>query len=334
MRIPLPPHGPWLPGRYAAIDIGTVTCRLLVADLLPDGTLNELCRDMEICNLGVGVDETGLLNAQAIERVGRAVDRFMAEVRRLSGEGAPLPLAVVATSASRDAANADEFAARLAQAGVRPLVISGMQEAALSFSGASCTFAGQEVAVVDVGGGSTEVVAGTAGDAPRFARSFDVGCRRMTERFLRDDPVAAAQLEEARAWVMGEMAPFIGKLRGEGCFTGPLLAVAGTATSCVTMRDALEAYDPNAVHGAFVSRADVDCLVSRLSCLPLAQRRQVPGLEPRRAEVITAGLLILQAVLELSGAPGFTVSETDILHGVILALALPAGASPLEGLSA
>lgn len=322
MRIDPSPHRNLRPGRYGAIDIGTVTCRLLVAEVTPDGAVEDLCRSMAICNLGEGVDETRCLNPQAIERVGWAVEGFAAEAARYSApDGAPIPLQVVATSATRDARNAGEFRERLRQAGVALQVIPGSQEAALSFAGASAAFPGQAVAVVDVGGGSTEVIAGRGGVEPDSARSFDVGCRRLTERFLHDDPPAPQQLQQGSRWVRSEMGPYMEQRAAEGSFDGPLIAVAGTATSCVTMRDAMGDYDPALVHGAFVSAADVDALVERLSALPLARRRQVVGLEPRRAEVIVAGLLILQAVLDLSGAPGFTVSELDILQGIVLSMA-------------
>ena len=322
MRIEPSPNRPLRPGRYAAIDIGTVTCRLLVAEVTPDGAVEDVQREMAICNLGEGVDETHRLSPQAIERVGAAVDGFAAEIARWSAlDGIPVPTYAVATSATRDAENADEFRARLETAGVVLHVIPGEKEAAFSFAGASAAFPAQPVAVVDVGGGSTEVIAGTGGGAPAFARSFDVGCRRLTERFLHADPPAPEQLAEGRAWLHAQMDAYLDELAEAGCFAAPFVAVAGTATSCVTMRDRVREYDPALVHGAFVSGADVEALLQRLAVLPLAQRREVVGLEPRRAEVIVAGLLVLQAIIERTGAPGFIVSELDILHGIVLAMA-------------
>lgn len=322
MRIEPSPRRNLHPGRYGAIDIGTVTCRLLVAEVMPDGAVEDLQRSMAICNLGEGVDESRRLDPRAIERVGRAVEGFVADAARWSAsDGTPIPLLAVATSATRDAGNAGDFRNRLQQAGVPVQVVPGSCEASLSFAGASAAFPGQSVAVVDVGGGSTEVIAGCGGAAPDFARSFDVGCRRLTERFLHGDPPAPEQLLQGSRWVRDEMGDYMRQLREAGCFDGPLIAVAGTATSCVTMRDGIASYDPALVHGTYVSATDVDALLGRLGALPLRQRREVPGLEPRRADVIVAGLLILQAVLDLAGSPGFTVSELDILHGIVLSMA-------------
>lgn len=305
-----------VPGRYGAIDIGTVTCRLLVADIDEDGRLHEVLRSMAICNLGEGVDETHRLKPEAIERVGQAVDGFMAEIHSLDP---PLQkLVAMATSASRDAQNADVFRDRLARSGVELRIIPGEQEASLSFAGASSAFPDQSVVVVDVGGGSTEVIAGQGGSAPRFARSFDVGCRRLTERFLSQDPPSEEELASAARWIDETMEPYLKELRSAGCFQGRILAVAGTATSAVSIREAMADYDPELIHGESVSRSDLDDLLQRLAALPCDQRAKVVGLEPKRAPVIVAGLLILQRILALTDSESFTVSEWDILHGIIL----------------
>lgn len=305
---------------YAAIDIGTVTCRLLVAEVLPDGAVKELCRESVICNLGMGVDETGLLAPDAIERVGAAVDGFMAQLASMERElGGPIPRMAMATSASRDAKNSGDFKARLAQAGLELSIIPGEREAALSFAGASSAFAGERVFVVDIGGGSTEIIAGMSGSTPDRAHSFNVGCRRMTERFFQTDPPTSAELDDAREWVTAEFADYLHDLRAEGLLDGRMVAVAGTATSVVSMREGMEVYDRDRVHGTVVARADVDALYERLSQMTLTQREHVVGLHPGRAPVIVAGMVILQQVMELSGADSFTVSECDILHGIIKA---------------
>ena len=168
-------------GRYAAIDIGTVTCRMLVVDVGESG-LHELTREYAITNLGEGVDATVELKPEAMERVVRAIDGFLAVRDSLSTPDHPVVRTVaVATSAARDARNAAEFAARLRERGIELSVIPGSREAALSFSGASIDFSGERLMVVDVGGGSTEVVMGMWGVEPVCAHSFNVGCRRVTE---------------------------------------------------------------------------------------------------------------------------------------------------------
>ena len=310
---------PFASRRYAAIDIGTVTCRLLIADVSPDGDIAEVFRDRAITDLGQGVDETGRLAPEAIERVGVAVDRFMAEIRERERElGATIPLMAVATSASRDAENADEFAARLACAGVELSIIPGEREAALSFAGASSAFPGERVVVVDSGGGSTEVITGRAGSDPDWAHSFDVGCRRVTERFLHGDPPVPDELARAAEWVDAEFADRITALRESGQLDGRMVAVAGTATSMVSIRDEMAVYDRSLVHGATVTSADVDAILGRLSRMTLDERRDVVGLEPGRAPVIVAGALILQRFMRLAAIDAFAVSERDILHGLIM----------------
>lgn len=305
------------PGRYAAIDIGTVTCRMLVADVAADGAITELAKEYAITNLGEGVDASGLLSRAAMDRVLAAVDRYLVVRDALAEPGRPVTTIAMATSATRDAANGAEFAALLAERGVTLAVIPGQREAALSFLGASSGFPGEDVAVVDIGGGSTEVVAGRAGAEPAMARSFDVGCRRMTERFLASDPPTAAERAAARAWAHDEMAPYFADLRA-AVDVGRMVAVAGTATTVVSVREAMASYDSARVHRAFVSVADLRAVAERLEGLPLAERERVVGLDPGRAPVIVAGMVILEEVLALMGLPGFTVSESDILDGMVL----------------
>lgn len=306
-------------GRYAAIDIGTVTCRMLVADIDGQGRLRELDREYEITNLGEGVDATGMLDPRAMERVAAAVGRYRRVLDSLSPAGSPpIQVTAMATSAARDAGNADEFAALLARLGVELAVIPGQKEAALSFKGASSDFFGERLFVVDIGGGSTEVVAGPAGGEPVRSRSFNIGCRRVTERFFAVDPPSAAELDGARDWVLREMGPFFDELRHAGFSADRLVAVAGTATTVVSVRERMEVYDSARVHGAQVSRAELEGVHDLLSSVPLARRERIVGLDPGRAPVIVAGMVILRGVLDLARADSFTVSESDILHGMIL----------------
>lgn len=307
-------------GRYAAIDIGTVTCRMLVVDVGESG-LHELTREYAITDLGEGVDATGELKPEAIDRVVRAIDGFLAVRDSLSTPDHPVVRTVaVATSAARDARNAAEFAARLRERGIELSVIPGSREAALSFSGASIDFSGERLMVVDVGGGSTEVVMGTGGAEPVCAHSFNVGCRRVTEKFLASDPPAPEELARARAWIREQMASWFADQAKEAASLERVVAVAGTATTVVSIRDRMEAYDSSRVHKARVSRQELLEVYERLAALPLSARKKVVGLDPKRAPVMVAGLLILLEVLDFAGIDAFTVSETDILHGITLAV--------------
>ena len=307
-------------GRYAAIDIGTVTCRMLVVDVGESG-LHELTREYAITNLGEGVDATGELKPEAMERVVRAIDGFLAVRDSLATPDHPVVRTVaVATSAARDARNAAEFAARLRERGIELSVIPGSREAALSFSGASIDFSGERLMVVDVGGGSTEVVMGTGGAEPVCAHSFNVGCRRVTEKFLASDPPAPEELARARAWIREQMASWFADQAKEAASLERVVAVAGTATTVVSIRDCMETYDSSRVHKARVSRQELLEVYERLAALPLSKRMQVVGLDPKRAPVMVAGLLILLEVLDFAGIDAFTVSETDILHGITLAV--------------
>lgn len=307
-------------GRYAAIDIGTVTCRMLVVDVGESG-LHELTREYAITNLGEGVDATGELKPEAMERVVRAIDGFLAVRDSLSTPDHPVIRTVaVATSAARDARNAADFAARLRERGIELSVIPGSREAALSFSGASIDFSGERLMVVDVGGGSTEVVMGTGGAEPLCAHSFNVGCRRVTEKFLASDPPAPEELVRVRAWIREQMASWFADQAKEAADLERVVAVAGTATTVVSIRDRMETYDSSRVHKARVSRQELLEVYERLAALPLSARKKVVGLDPKRAPVMVAGLLILLEVLDFAGIDAFTVSETDILHGITLAV--------------
>lgn len=307
-------------GRYAAIDIGTVTCRMLVVDADESG-LHELTREYAITNLGEGVDATGELKPEAIDRVVRAVDGFLAVRDSLSTPDHPVVRTVaVATSAARDARNAADFAVRLRERGIELFVIPGSREAALSFSGASIDFSGERLMVVDVGGGSTEVVMGMGGAEPLCAHSFNVGCRRVTEKFLASDPPAPEELARARAWIREQMASWFADQAKEAASLERVVAVAGTATTVVGIRERMETYDSSRVHKARVSRQELLEVYECLAALPLSERKQVVGLDPKRAPVMVAGLLILLEVLDFAGIDAFTVSETDILHGITLAV--------------
>lgn len=304
-------------GRYAALDIGTVTCRLLVADV-EDGRIRDVVKEYAITDLGVGVDATGRLSQEAIDRVLATVDRYQEVLAAHDTAERPVRrLLAMATSASRDAENGPDFVRQLAEHGVTLAVIPGEREAALTFSGASSDFPGENLLVADIGGGSTELVAGRFGEAPVAAHSFNVGCRRVTERFFRDDPSTREQMEAARQWIRETMAPYFAGLTERHFSIERVVAVAGTATSVVSIREAMAAYDSSRVHRARVTADELRAIERRLAAETLEERKATVGLDPKRAGVIVAGLVILEEVLALAGADGYTASESDILHGMI-----------------
>ncbi len=306
--------------RLAAIDIGTVTTRLLVADV-GDGTVAEVARRQRITHLGEGWTATGELSDAAIERVASAIGAFVAEARSLGATR----IAAVATSAARDAANGEALLAACESAGVRPEIIGGAREAALSFAGATYGLTGEDLLVVDVGGGSTELVLGnvTAGDDGAreteivSARSVDVGSRRVTELYLHADPPRESELAPAWEWVAGELRPYFNGLRVK---PRTMIAVAGTATSLAAIDLELEPYDPERVHGYVLGGHRLFEIREELAAMTLARRERVRGLEPDRAGVIVGGALVLEAVLALAGLDSTVVSEHDILYGIALDL--------------
>lgn len=306
------------PGRYAAIDIGTVTCRMLVVEIDDAGCMHELSRYYRITNLGEGVDASGVLKPEAMQRVVSAVKEFLESLEGYKTSSCPqVRVIAMATSASRDAKNADEFKALLAGIGITLTVIPGQKEAALSFNGASCNFLNERLIVIDIGGGSTEVIAGCAGQELVASHSFDIGCRRVTERFFTADPPCAEEVEQARLWIKEQMEPYFEKLTQDGFVLERLVAVAGTATTVVAIREEMDVYDTARVHKAVVTREELDDVFSLLWNVSLEQRQQIVGLDPARGPVIVAGMIILQGILDLAGVESFTVSESDILHGII-----------------
>lgn len=302
----------------AAIDLGTVTCRLMIADV--NGRLErELLREVRIVNLGMGVSKSGVLHPASIARVVACVSDYVdligAVARANSLES--IPLTAVATSAARDAKNSEELVAALAKLGVSLNIIPGELEADLSFLGASSEFPDEEIAVVDVGGGSTEVIFGTSKKGRTFAHSFDIGCRRITEMFIRSDPPLPVELDQARGYIRGCLASIFGKQ-----FIPRLdrvVAVAGTATSVVSIDQAMEVYDPDLVHKTVVPISTLQAVTLLLAGLPETGRAEVVGLEPKRAGVIVAGMIILECVLDALKERSFTVSESDILQGILMA---------------
>ena len=303
--------------RRAAIDIGTVTARLLVADV--DGhSIHEVVRRSRITHLGEGWSSSGVLSDAGMVRTTDAVAEFVAEAREL---GAVSTIAV-ATSASRDASNGVEFVSRLERVGIRPEVIPGDREGYLTFLGATYGFCDEQIMVVDVGGGSTEIVLGstcttggghvTSIDA---VRSIDVGSRRITELFLHHDPPWHREIEQAAAYVADQLRPFFLSLKQR---PHEMVAVAGTATSLAAIDIGLEPYVSERVHGYRMTGATLLDVLERISEMTLEQRRHIAGLEPDRAEVIIGGAIVLQSVMAYAGLSSTLVSEHDILYGMML----------------
>jgi exopolyphosphatase/guanosine-5'-triphosphate,3'-diphosphate pyrophosphatase len=300
--------------RVAVADIGTNSTRLLVADVGSDGSVAEVERLLEITRLGQGVDASGTLAEEPMHRVTDTLARFAARSRELAAER----LLAVATSAVRDAANRDDFLARVAASGFEPKLLTGAQEAATTFAGVRSRAPGGEAVsadgtlVVDVGGGSTELVLGTA-HGVAWSRSLQAGCVRMTERVLGEG-VAAEGALAACADAVSELLQNVPDEVVES--TRRAVAVAGTATTLAAIQHG--SYDAEAVHGARITREQTRALERRLAAMPLKQRRRVPGLEAARAPVIVAGLVVLGCVLDRFGLADAIVSERDILHGAAL----------------
>lgn len=306
------------PRRLASLDIGTVTCRLLIADVFQ----NE-CRELERCvaitNLGVGVDKTHLLQDEAIERVVKQIASYVSVIDSYKTQDFPeIPIRAVATSAARDASNSSVLVERLSELGVPLTIIEGTREAALSFRGAAVGHEGERLLVADIGGGSTELVFGKGGQDPLQSHSFNIGCRRMTERFLASDPPTEEQCLALRTYVHEHMKSYFDQAAAAGCAIDRIIAVAGTPTSVVAIDKHMEVYDSSQVHNTEVSREVLEQIFDKLRQMPLEQRKGVVGLEPARASVIVAGLAILLEVLTLANCSSFTVSESDILQGVLL----------------
>ncbi|GAA3336830.1 Ppx/GppA phosphatase family protein [Amorphoplanes nipponensis] len=302
--------------RVAAIDCGTNSIRLLIADVA-DGRLTDVARRMEIVRLGEGVDRTGRLSPEAIERTRKALLGYAAEIAEL-GVGR---VRMCATSASRDAANAADFTAMVrATLGVDPEVITGDDEARLSFAGAvTGLVADQPYLVVDIGGGSTEFVVG--GDHVEHAVSVDIGCVRMTERHLHSDPPTAEEVAAAEEDIVKAVDAALRTVSGHGAAT--LVGLAGSVTTVAALALHLPGYDSRRIHHARIPYEDVAKVTHDLLGSTVADRRDLPVMHSGRADVIGAGALILRVIMERAGKTSVIASEHDILDGIAFSLADP-----------
>jgi exopolyphosphatase / guanosine-5'-triphosphate,3'-diphosphate pyrophosphatase len=299
--------------RLAAVDVGTNSVLLLVAERGPTGALRPVREEAEITRLGRGVDRTGVLSAEGMEATLSVLARY-SELARAEQARA---LVVTATSAARDARNGAEFLARARErAGVTVEILSGAEEARLSYLAVAEDFAGEAgpagILAVDVGGGSTEFVHGH-GRRVDFRTSLDIGSVRLTERCIASDPPTLAEQEAVRAAVLETLvrlprfSPEVG-----------VVGVAGTVTNLYALAQAIEPYDAARVHGGWLTVEEVARVRERLCAVPLAERRALPGIQPKRADVLPAGALLFETALAHLGVPGARVSDRGLRWGVLI----------------
>jgi exopolyphosphatase / guanosine-5'-triphosphate,3'-diphosphate pyrophosphatase len=304
--------------QVAVVDIGTNSTRLLLARMKDGQVTDELVRRSVVTRLGRGVDAGGSLRREGMERVFSTLKEY----RQLVDEtgGASLAVAVL-TSAVRDAANGEEFAATIRERfGFEPHILTGDDEAKMTFLGATSERdPADETAtlVIDIGGGSTETVIGRPGREPDFHVSSQAGVVRQTERHIASDPPSQPELDALAADVGAIFVAAVPEQRRRA--VGQAIAVAGTATSLAAIAQGLDPYDASRVHGYELTRSECERMLGELAAVPVQERRKVKGLHPDRAPTIVAGVVILLEVLDLFGLDNVEVSEHDILRGAALA---------------
>lgn len=302
--------------RTAAIDIGSNSVRLLVAERAPGGGLFVCRRGLEITRLGEGIAKGGAIAERAAERTLEAVGRLAAAAR----EAGAASVLAFGTAALREAANALVFIRRMREtAGIDVRVLTGGEEALLAWRGMTRVLSPplDGVVAVDIGGGSVELAADPAGGFPVSA-SLPLGCVRMTERFLSSDPPAGAGMEALRRHASETLAA--GMPTSIPRPATRLVGAGGTITSAATLSLGLDTYAPERIHGFALTSREVGRLAALLASLPLAPRREIRGIEAKRADILPAGLLVLGAVMEFFSVPSLTVSDEGILHAALLEL--------------
>lgn len=314
----------------AAIDIGTVTARLALAQV-EDGRVIRMAKYTEIVNLGEGVDTTKRLLPEAIHRCVGCVSSYVDHARKEGAEAVVCTL----TSAARDAENAPDLGMGLASLGLEPMIIPGEIEGALTFLGVSHDFENHRILVADSGGGSTELVVGTlAGQSAaqgagqqlggqqldiNFVESVDLGCRRLTERFnLSSDHPSAEDIDGAHKMAAQMMSEAIGRAQQQCAAPELLVGVGGTATSLIAIRDHLDPYDPSKVHLNHISLDEVFQIEGLLASKTLKEREDITGLQAKRAPVMLAGTILLAELMKNSGFKHLVVSESDLLFGLVI----------------
>ena len=314
----------------AAIDIGTVTARLALAQV-EDGRVIRMAKYTEIVNLGEGVDTTKRLLPEAIHRCVGCVSSYVDHARKEGAEAVVCTL----TSAARDAENAPDLGMGLASLGLEPMIIPGEIEGALTFLGVSHDFENHRILVADSGGGSTELVVGTLAGQPaaqgadqqlegqqldiNFVESVELGCRRLTERFnLSSDHPSAEDIDGAHKMAAQMMSEAIGRAQQQCAAPELLVGVGGTATSLIAIRDHLDPYDPSKVHLNHISLDEVLQIEGLLASKTLKEREDITGLQAKRAPVMLAGTILLAELMKNSGFKHLVVSESDLLFGLVI----------------
>ena len=325
----------------AAIDIGTVTARLALAQV-EDGRVIRMAKYTEIVNLGEGVDTAKRLLPEAIHRCVGCVSSYVDHARKEGAEAVVCTL----TSAARDAENAPDLGMGLASLGLEPMIIPGEIEGALTFLGVSHDFENHRILVADSGGGSTELVVGTlvghaaaqgagqstvqgVGQQPggqqldiNFVESVDLGCRRLTERFnLSSDHPSAKDIDGAHKMAAQMMSEAIVRAQQQCAAPELLVGVGGTATSLIAVRDHLDPYDPSKVHLNHISIDEVSQIEGLLASKTLKEREDITGLQVKRAPVMLAGTILLAELMKNSGFKHMVVSESDLLFGLVVTAA-------------
>jgi exopolyphosphatase / guanosine-5'-triphosphate,3'-diphosphate pyrophosphatase len=299
--------------RVAAIDCGTNSLRLLISDLAADGSARDVERRMEIVRLGQGVDKTGRLHPDALARTRTALTAYHEMIVKAGAER----VRMVATSATRDASNAADFREMVVDVlGREPEVITGDEEARLSFTGAVRGLPASDYLVVDIGGGSTEFVRGDR--TVQAAISVDIGCVRLTERHLRSDPPELSEMDSAVADIRLAVDRALDAVRGP---FDTLVGLAGSVTTVTAIALGLTAYDPQRIHHARITREEVAFVTAGLAEMTREQRSFIGVMHPGRVDVIVAGALILRTIMERAGASSVLASEHDILDGIAFSLA-------------
>lgn len=314
-------------GRVACIDIGTVTCRLAVADAVGD-RVERLRKRSTIVDLGEGLTQTGVIGQAATARLLSCVESYLAEAREM---GAPV-ICCTLTSAARDAANSGELLAALARRGLQAQVIPGDVEGSLTLLGVCQDFPGRLVLVADNGGGSTELALGRLGERGlevRAIRSVDVGCRRVTERFLpAAGPCSADEMAAAHAFASQLFGTAVRELSLHTAGAERLVVTGGTVTSMVAILAELVPYDSSYVHLHELTLGEAAALEGRLASLTTEELAALPGLQPERAHVIVGGAVAVTELMRATGYDRLTASESDLLHGLALTVDAVCGGSP------
>ena len=296
--------------KIAAIDLGTVSSRLLCAEM-SNGQITASTKRTVITDLGERVDATGVFAPAAIDRVTQACAEFVRKAREFGAHHVCCTL----TSAARDVSNGNDLLDRLRDLGLVPQVIPGEVEARLTFYGVAHDFANERIAVADSGGGSTELVVGRACDGGLeldCTESLNIGCRRVTERFFSSVPPSADELDKAAAWARAQFEPYWAGLANR---PERLVAVGGTVTTLVAMVHELAVYDSHFVHLRDLTIEQVEDGIDRMRSLSVEQIAQLPGIQAKRAPVILAGAIVVRELMRAGGYGRLTVSENSLLAG-------------------